>query len=115
MPSLAACGKQQRPCNNACCNFLPLGVQMITWSADLKDGYASASGKTLTALIDLSSKGVTGVLVSNTGHNMYAPGTAQLANGTLLVNGGANDRQTTLYDWTTNSWSRGPPMSIGRG
>ena len=46
---------------------------------------------------------------------MFCPGVAILADGDVMVTGGLSDQQTSIYDPTTNSWSAGPRMNIGRG
>ena len=53
--------------------------------------------------------------VSNTDHNMFCPGVAILPNGEIIVTGGDTDDATSIYNPTTDSWSKGPPMNIPRG
>ncbi|MGI8459171.1 MAG: hypothetical protein ACR2LI_13820, partial [Propionibacteriaceae bacterium] len=54
------------------------------------------------------------------GYNIFCAGYVQLANGNVLVAGGNKDmalhgiRQTHLFDWQTETWSRGPDMAAER-
>nr|MCU0870502.1 discoidin domain-containing protein [Burkholderiales bacterium] len=53
--------------------------------------------------------------VSETGHDMFCPGTAYLADGRLLINGGIDAGHTSLYDPATGAWTRSGNMNITRG
>jgi galactose oxidase len=50
--------------------------------------------------------------VTNTTHNMFCPGTSMLADGRVLVNGGDDSHTdaTSIYDYKTDSWTRGAAM-----
>ena len=54
------------------------------------------------------------------GANIFCAGFVQLANGNVFVAGGNLDRnlagirQTHIFDWRTETWSRGPDMQDGR-
>ena len=54
------------------------------------------------------------------GYNIFCAGFVQLANGNVFVAGGnlntalAGIRQTHVFDWQTETWSRGPDMQDGR-
>ncbi len=45
---------------------------------------------------------------------MFCTGLALLADGRVLINGGSNDKATTVYDPTTNTWTQGSLMNIPR-
>jgi len=53
-------------------------------------------------------------------YNIFCAGFVQLANGNVFVAGGnlnsalAGIRQTHVFDWRTEAWSRGPDMQDGR-
>src|SRR5262245_11599201 len=57
-------------------------------------------------------------VVTNTVHNMFCPGTAMLADGRLFVNGGDDQAtptsNTSIYDYRTDTWTRGPTMTEQR-
>ena len=54
------------------------------------------------------------------GSNIFCAGFVQLANGNVFVAGGNADsalngiRRTHVFDWRTETWSRGPDMQDGR-
>ena len=51
----------------------------------------------------------------NTGHDMFCPGTSMLSDGRIMISGGSNSSETTVYNPATNAWSPGPVMKIPRG
>jgi galactose oxidase len=69
---------------------------------------------TKVAVLDLNTGKVTEPIDINTHHQMFCEGLAVLADGRVLINGGSNDRATTIYDPVTNTWSIGPLMNIPR-
>jgi galactose oxidase len=104
----------------------PIGVanlpngNLVMWSAN--DPYTfegdignSASGQTYTAVFNPTTLASTEVLVTNTGADMFCPGTANLFDGSILVNGGDSSPKTTLYNWQTGLWSSDANMNIPRG
>jgi hypothetical protein len=58
--------------------------------------------------------------VDVSGYNIFCAGFVQLANGNVFVAGGNKNRaldgirQTHVFDWRTETWSRGPDMQDGR-
>ena len=91
------------------------GNKLLTWSADENLNYNVTKGVTRTAILNLTTGQVTQVSITNTNHDMFCPGVAILANGDIMVTGGLSNRQTSIYDPRTNSWTAGPQMNIGRG
>ena len=91
--------------------------EMLVWSADqdLAFGASDPDDWTQTAILNLTTGAVSEDTVTNTDHNMFCPGVVVLPNGDIMVTGGLSDQQTSIYDPTTNSWSAGPQMNIGRG
>ena len=69
---------------------------------------------TNVAVLDLKTGRVTEPDEVNTNHQMFCEGLAMLPDGRVLINGGSNDRATTIYDPYTNTWSVGPLMNIPR-
>ena len=94
--------------------MLPTG-KVLTWSAYAADNFGGANGYTKTAVLDLGTGTVSQETVSNTGHDMFCPGTAMLGDGRLLVNGGSNSDKTSIYDPNAASWSAGSPLVTPRG
>ncbi len=98
---------------------LPNG-NLVMWSAN--DPYTfegdignSSSGQTYTAVFNPTTLASTEVLVTNTGDDMFCPGTANLFDGTILVNGGDSSPKTSLYNWQTGLWTSDANMNIPRG
>jgi len=69
---------------------------------------------TKVAILDLNTGRVTEPANINTHHQMFCTGLALLADGRVLINGGSNDKATTVYDPTTNTWTQGSLMNIPR-
>jgi YVTN family beta-propeller protein len=94
---------------------LPSG-KVVFWSGDERFSFSTGvTGRTYTALFDPTTQASSEALVTNTGHNMFCPGTTNLADGRLLVNGGIANTATSLYDPVTNTWSTAASMNISRG
>lgn len=92
---------------------LPNG-KVLLWSAESRFSFSSG-GQTYTTVFDPTTGTATETLVTNTGHNMFCPGTSNLADGRLLVNGGIDSAKTSLYSASTNKWVSGAAMNIPRG
>jgi galactose oxidase len=97
---------------------LPNGT-LVMWSANDQYGFEGdigyGTGQTYTAVFDPSSMASTAILVTNTGYDMFCPGTANLFDGRILVNGGDNSPYTATYDPSTGLWTSDADMSIPRG
>ncbi|SAL53630.1 oxidase [Caballeronia sordidicola] len=96
---------------------LPTG-NVVVWSADMQLDFTSGEitpGKTYTAVFNPTAGTFKQMLVSNTGHDMFCPGIANLPDGRLLVNGGSSSSKTSLYSATTGAWSSVDLMNIPRG
>ena len=92
---------------------LPNG-KVVLWSAEQRFSF-SAGGRTYTTVFDPATGTASEVLVTNTGHNMFCPGTSNLADGRLLISGGIDSAKTSLYNATTGTWSVAAQMNIPRG
>jgi hypothetical protein len=53
--------------------------------------------------------------ITETGHNMFCPGTTNLPDGRLLVNGGISSGRTSIFDPVAGTWTAGATMNITRG
>jgi galactose oxidase len=97
---------------------LPNG-NLVMWSAYDQYTYEGdigyAHGQTYTAVFNPTTMVSTEVLVTNTGDDMFCPGTANLFNGEILVNGGSSSPKTSLYNPTTGAWTSDADMNIPRG
>jgi len=100
--------------------LVPVGAAMLstskllTWSS--YDPYSfGGGGQTVTATLTPATGTVTQRTVTETGHDMFCPGTAMLTDGRVLVNGGVDSAKTSIYDPATDTWTTGPLMNIPRG
>ncbi|MFD9484500.1 discoidin domain-containing protein [Streptomyces sp. NPDC059991] len=91
------------------------GNRLLAWSAYAVDRYGGSNGYTQTAVMDLATGRVTQRRVDNTGHDMFCPGIALLADGRVLVTGGSNASRASIYDPRTDTWSSTADMNIARG
>lgn len=91
------------------------GDKLLAWSAYAADRFGGSSGYTQTAILDLKTGKVTQRRVDNTGHDMFCPGIAMLADGRVLVTGGSNAGKASIYDPATDEWSATADMNIARG
>ena len=97
---------------------LPNG-KVLMWSANSQFSYegdiGSGTGQTYTGIFDPANNTSTQVLVTNTGDDMFCPGTANLFDGRILVNGGSSSPKTSIYDPSTGNWTSDANMAIHRG
>ncbi len=92
---------------------LPDG-KVLLWSAENRFSFGSNLGRTYTVKFDPANNGATERLMSETGHDMFCPGTANLPDGRILVNGGLSSGVTSIYDPVSDTWTRAAAMNIPR-
>lgn len=96
---------------------LPDG-KILVWSAFEKMDFHSRStnaGKTYVSIYNPVNNSFSTTLVTNTGHDMFCPGTANLDDGRIMITGGAANAITTFYNPATNAFSKGSDMQEDRG
>jgi galactose oxidase len=79
------------------------------------DAFGGASGLTQFGGYDLKTKEVSARQVANTHHDMFCPGISQLQDGRILIQGGSDAEAVSIYDPTTDNFTRGPDMKVARG
>ena len=92
---------------------LPDG-KVLLWSAEDRFGFGQQIGRTYTTTFDPATSAASERLVSETGHNMFCPGTANLPDGRILVNGGLTSPETSIFDPSTGTWTAAGDMNIPR-
>ena len=92
---------------------LPNG-KLLLWSSHDRLDYGNG-GKTNTVIFDPATNLPTERLVFETNHDMFCPGTANLPDGRILVNGGVNSTKTSIYNAFTENWTHAQDMNIPRG
>jgi galactose oxidase len=93
---------------------LPDG-RVLMWSAYQRFMFGDDNGRTYTLVYDPLTGGSSEVLVSNTGHDMFCPGTANLADGRVHVTGGSSSSKTSIYDPASGTWTTSSAMGTSRG
>jgi galactose oxidase len=92
---------------------------LLMWSAYDQYTYEGdigyGNGQTYTTVFSPTNYTSTAILVTNTGDDMFCPGTANLFNGEILVNGGSSSPKTSLYNQATAVWTSDADMNIPRG
>ncbi len=92
---------------------LPDG-RILFWSAEQRFGF-SQRGSTYTTVFDPATQTATERLITETGHDMFCPGTTNLPDGTILITGGIDSEKSSLFDPFTNTWRRAANMNVPRG
>src|SRR5262249_4191997 len=88
--------------------------KILVWSS--YEPYTQyGTSKTYTAVWAPATDVIPPRVVSNTNHDMFCPGLAILPDGRVLVNGGADSRNTSIYGPDTDQWSVAQQMNIPRG
>ena len=92
---------------------LPSG-KVIMWAADSPNSFG-AGAQSYTTVYDPFNETFDDALETAALSNLFCPGTTNLPDGTLLVNGGTQDQSTSLYDPATGTWRQGALMAVPRG
>jgi hypothetical protein len=99
--------------------LLPNG-KVLMWDSVGDNPTESYTNHTFTRAAVYDPATNTSKRVDVSGYNIFCAGFVQLANGNVFVAGGNLDRnlagirQTHVFDWRTETWSRGPDMQDGR-
>ncbi|MEM9933578.1 MAG: PA14 domain-containing protein [Bacteroidota bacterium] len=93
---------------------LPNG-KVLTWSAYDRFAFGGNRGRTYTVIFDPETNQSEEFLISNTGHDMFCPGIANLPDGSVVVTGGSSSPKTSVFDPFTNAWVNSDNMNIPRG
>jgi galactose oxidase len=93
--------------------LLPNG-RVLTWSSFATDRFGG-TGQTVTAVYDPIGGTVTQRTVTETGHDMFCPGTSITADGRVIVTGGDDSAKTSIFEPATNTWTTGARLVVPRG
>ncbi|KAJ8063258.1 hypothetical protein OCU04_008489 [Sclerotinia nivalis] len=89
---------------------------IVLWSSWASDQFHSTpGGQTAMARWNPLSYEVSKRIVTNTSHDMFCPGISIDGTGMMVVTGGNDASQTSLYDSSTDQWIKGPAMNLSRG
>ncbi|GBD47199.1 galactose oxidase-like domain-containing protein [Methylopila sp. Yamaguchi] len=89
--------------------------KILLWASHDRFSFGEDQGKTFTTIFDPQTGTSSSMTISNTGHDMFCPGTAVLTDGRILVNGGSSSAKTSIYDPGSNTWTTGAAMNVPRG
>src|SRR5215217_4967484 len=98
---------------------LPNG-KVLMWDSVGQDAPESMTNNTFTRAMVWDPTANTSVRKDVSGYNIFCAGYTQLANGNVLVAGGNKNSaldgivQTHIFNWQTETWSRGPDMAAAR-
>ncbi|KAJ5929680.1 Galactose oxidase/kelch beta-propeller [Penicillium verhagenii] len=89
---------------------------IVLWSSWATDQFHSTpGGQTVMTRWNPLDNTVSKRMVSNTQHDMFCPGISIDGTGMMVVTGGNDASETSLYSSIGDKWIKGPPMSIRRG
>ncbi|GIZ44747.1 hypothetical protein CKM354_000793700 [Cercospora kikuchii] len=90
--------------------------EVMLWSSWGDDQFHSTpGGKTAMSFWDFRSNTVSKRIVSDTHHDMFCPGIAIDGTGNMVVTGGNDAAQTSLFIASENKWQSAKPMKLERG
>ncbi|KAJ9248383.1 CAZyme family AA5 [Paecilomyces variotii] len=89
---------------------------IVLWSSWASDQFHSTpGGKTAMTRWNPLTKDVSKRIVTNTQHDMFCPGISIDGTGMMVVTGGNDASQTSLYNATADKWVTGQAMHLRRG
>ncbi|WP_295959778.1 discoidin domain-containing protein [Rhodoferax sp.] len=92
---------------------LPNGNVML-WAADGEFMFSNGDARAYATTYNPTTGGFTKRLVNETGSNLFCPGTSMLADGRLLVSGGSQAGNTSIYNSANDTWAAGAALNITR-
>ncbi|OQE14690.1 hypothetical protein PENFLA_c036G07699 [Penicillium flavigenum] len=89
---------------------------LALWSSWADDQFHSTpGGKTVMTRWDPLAEKVTNRTVSETHHDMFCPGISYDGTGMMVVTGGNDASETSLFDSVSDKWTRASEMKLRRG
>ncbi|KAK3400890.1 putative galactose oxidase precursor [Sordaria brevicollis] len=89
---------------------------IVLWSSWASDQFHSTpGGQTAMARWNPFTNEVSKRIVTNTQHDMFCPGISIDGTGMMVVTGGNDASQTSLYDAGKDEWIKGTEMHLRRG
>ena len=92
---------------------LPNG-NVVLWAANGEFSFSNDDARAYATTYNPSTGGFTKRFVNTTGSNLFCPGTSMLADGRLLVSGGSQAGNTTIYNYANDTWVAGAALKITR-
>ena len=90
------------------------GGDVLLWSGQ-RATHWGGGGSTLTVRWNPTNNDMDQETVRTNSHNMFCPGTTNMADGRLMITGGQDSDKTTFFDAGRNQWTAGRDMNIDRG
>jgi galactose oxidase len=90
--------------------------QIMLWSSwDDDEFHSTPGGKTAMSRWDFRTNTVSKRVVTETHHDMFCPGIAIDGTGNMVVTGGNDAAETSLFNAATDSWEPAQAMNLERG
>lgn len=90
--------------------------QVMLWSSwDEDEFHSTPGGKTAMSRWDFRTNTVSKRVVTDTHHDMFCPGIAIDGTGNMVVTGGNDAAQTSLFNATSDLWEPAEAMNTERG
>lgn len=90
--------------------------QIMLWSSwDDDEFHSTPGGKTAMSRWDFRTNTVSKRVVTETHHDMFCPGIAIDGTGNMVVTGGNDAAETSLFNAATDSWEPAAAMNLERG
>ncbi|KAM0692376.1 hypothetical protein Q7P36_008577 [Cladosporium allicinum] len=90
--------------------------QIMLWSSwDADEFHSTPGGKTAMSRWDFRTNTVSKRVVTETHHDMFCPGIAIDGTGNMVVTGGNDAAETSLFNAATDTWEPAAAMNLERG
>ncbi|KAJ8115897.1 hypothetical protein OPT61_g2564 [Boeremia exigua] len=93
----------------------PAPARLLIFSSWGARAFSGPTGITQFADYNFLTGAVSQRSVTNTKHDMFCPGISSLPDGRVVITGGENAEAVSIYNPTTNAFSRAADMKIARG
>ncbi|KAI6378483.1 hypothetical protein MCOR25_002185 [Pyricularia grisea] len=93
----------------------PYASRILAFSAAEDESFGGHYGQTQFTDYNYQTGVISKRTVQETKHDMFCPGISSLADGRMVVTGGDDAAVVSIYDPSTNKFTRAADMNIGRG
>lgn len=94
---------------------VPVSSKILMFSSWGDREFGGEGGKTQFAEYDMATGEVSKRTIANTHHDMFCPGISALADGRIVISGGSNAADVSIYDPVSDAFTKAADMQIPRG